>query len=233
VAARSTKPKKGRPTFRDSFIAELKKLSNGEATFVNSKTHREALGWDEDRYNRVKGQLKEENLILVGRGGPGGAVAMASSPESKSLTVFISYCHTDEAIKEELVKHLSPLKRLNLISEWNFRKIAAGENWSDAISKKLESASIVLLLISIDFINSAYCYDVELEKALEQNDGKNCIVIPVILRGCMWQHAPFAKLQALPKDAKPVVAWADQDEALVNVVEGIKDAAEKLVITAN
>jgi hypothetical protein len=76
----------------------------------------------------------------------------------------------------------------------------------------------VLLLLSIDFINSSYCYDIELDKALEQNDGKKCIVIPVILRACMWQHTPFAKLQALPKDAKPVCAWLDRDEAFVNVV---------------
>ncbi|PNE11529.1 MAG: hypothetical protein CR217_08325 [Beijerinckiaceae bacterium] len=145
------------------------------------------------------------------------------------LSVFISYCHTDEALKEELRKHLDPLKRQHLISEWRDRKIVAGENWGEAISKNLESASIVLLLVSIDFINSSYCYDIELDKALEQNDGKKCIVIPVILRACMWQHTPFAKLQALPKDAKPVCAWPDRDEAFVNVVEGIKAAAEKLL----
>jgi hypothetical protein len=214
---------------RDTFLNELKKLSNGEQKFVNNKTLRDRLDWNEDRYKRIKEQLTNENLILAGRGGPGGAVAIATSSESKVLSVFISYCHTDGELKDELVKHLDPLKRLHLISEWHDRKIGAGENWGQTISKNLESASIVLLLVSIDFINSSYCYDIEMEKALEQSDGKNCIVIPVILRSCMWQHAPFAKLQALPKDAKPVCAWPDRDEAFVNVAEGVKLAAEKLL----
>jgi hypothetical protein len=214
-------------TFRDTFLNMLKKISKDGQQVANNKTLREALKWDEDRYNRVKGQLEDEKLVVVTRGGPGGAVAIKNLP--KALSVFISYCHTDEALKEELIKHLSPLKRLHLISEWHDRKIVAGENWGETISKNLESASIVLLLVSIDFINSSYCYDIELDKALEQNDGKNCVVIPVILRACMWQHTPFAKLQVLPKDAKPVCAWPDRDEAFVNVVESIKEAAEKLL----
>jgi hypothetical protein len=227
--SRQTNVKKKRRTFRKTFLTELKKISNGEPKLVNSRILRNALDWDEDRYDRVKEQLRDENLIVVGRGGPGGAVAIANWPGTKALSVFISYCHTDEAQKDELIKHLSPLKRLHLISEWHDRKIGAGEDWGETISKNLESASIVLLLVSIDFINSSYCYDIELEKALEQHDGKNCIVIPVILRDCMWQHTPFAKLQALPKDAKPVSAWADRDEAFVNVVQGVKAAAEKLL----
>src|ERR1700730_6709121 len=166
--------KKKRPTFRDTFLYKLKETGNDDQKFVNNKTLREALNWEEDRYNRIKEQLRDENLIVVGRGGPGGAVAIANLPGSKALSVFISYCHTDEALKEELRKHLDPLKRLHLISEWHDRKIVAGENWGETISKNLESASIVLLLVSIDFINSSYCYDIELDKALEQNDGKNC-----------------------------------------------------------
>lgn len=221
--------KKKRRTFQDTFLDELKKMSNGEPKFVNSKILREALNWEEDRYHRIKEQLREENLIVVGRGGPGGAVAIANLSGSKPLSVFISYCHADEALKEELTKHLEPLKRLQLISAWHARKIVAGEKWGETISKNLESASIVLLLVSIDFMNSPYCYDIELERALELNDEKKCIVIPIILRGCMWQHTPFAKLQVLPKGAKPVSAWPDQDEAFVNVAEGIKEAAEKLL----
>jgi len=217
---------KGHRTFRDTYLDKLKAMSNGEQKFVNNKTLRESLGWNEDRYSRVQEQLREENLIVSGRGGPGGAVALANASEPRALSVFISYC---QELKDELLKHLDPLKRLHLISEWHDRKIVAGENWGQAISKNLESASIVLLLVSIDFINSPYCYDIELEKALERNDDKNCTVIPVILRACMWQHTPFAKLQVLPKDAKPVCAWPNRDEAFVNVVEGVKSAAEKLL----
>lgn len=127
-----------------------------------------------------------------------------------------------------MLKHLEPLKHLNLIESWHDRKLVAGDEWEKAISKNLENADIILLLISIDFINSKYCFDIELERALELNEQKKAIVVPVIIRNCLWQHTAFAKLQALPRDAKAVSAWADRDEALTNIANGIKQLAEDI-----
>jgi hypothetical protein len=83
-----------------------------------------------------------------------------------------------------------------------------------------------LLLVSIDFINSKYCYDIELEAAMERHSKGNAVVIPVILRSCFWHNTPFAKLQALPKDAKAISSWTDRDEALAAVAEGVRQIAE-------
>jgi hypothetical protein len=88
---------------------------------------------------------------------------------------------------------------------------------------------IILLLISIDFINSEYCYDTEMERAMERHQKGEARVIPIILRSCLWQYAPFAKLQALPKDAKAVQSWSDRDEALTDIVDGIGKVAEELL----
>jgi len=177
---RRTRAKAGKRTFRDIFLAELGNQSKGEPKLVNNRTLREALEWPEDRYTRIKEQLRNENLIVVSRGGPGGAVALGVAtglPAKKALTVFISYCHADEELKDELIKHLTPLKRLNLISDWHYRKLVAGQKWGEEISNKLDAASIVLLLVSIDFINSEYCYQIEMDRALERSDGKDCVVI--------------------------------------------------------
>jgi hypothetical protein len=85
------------------------------------------------------------------------------------------------------------------------------------------------LHISIDFINSSYCYDIELERAVERHAAGEARVIPIILRPCMWHQTPFSKLQALPKDARAVSLWADRDEVLVSVAEGIRAVAEQLL----
>src|SRR5258708_7682501 len=82
--------------------------------------------------------------------------------------VFISYSHADEKLKESFLKHLKPLERMNLISSWHDRKLLAGDDWGAEISQNLEKADVVLLLVSIDFINSKYCYDIELDRALER-----------------------------------------------------------------
>jgi hypothetical protein len=219
-----------RRTNAQLFLDRLTELSGKEQQLVSNRALREALGWDDDRYSRIRSELVDQGKVIVGRG-YGGRVGLANAPGSKALTVFISYSHADEGFRAELVKHLEPLRRLQLIEAWHDGKMKAGEEWDKAISSHLENADIILLLVSIDFINSSYCYDVELERAIERHAKSEAKVIPVILRSCMWQQTPFAKLQALPKDARAISLWHDRDEALVNVVEGIRQVAEQLLST--
>ena len=65
-------------------------------------------------------------------------------------------------------------------------------------------------------------------RAIERHEEGTARVIPVIVRDVDWSDTPFAKLQALPRDGKPVRLWSDRDAAWRNVVEGIKKAAEEL-----
>ena len=43
-----------------------------------------------------------------------------------------------------------------------------------------------------------------------------------------WYQAPFGKLQALPKDAKPISSWSNEDEAYTNIAAGIRKVAENM-----
>lgn len=217
-----------RRTYSGIFLDKLKELTDGEQKLVGNKTLRDALGWDEERYTRIKGQLKAENKIIVSRG-YGGTVGLASAAGAQTaLKGFAIYSHADEELKTALMKHLEPLRRQGLIEVWHDRKIKAGEEWEGAISKYLECADIVLVLVSVDLINSSYCYDIEMDAALERQKNQEARVIPVILRNCLWQSSPLGKLQALPKDGRAVKAWPDVDEALTNVAEGVRAVAEEL-----
>ncbi|HOT84098.1 MAG TPA: hypothetical protein PLQ12_12470, partial [Candidatus Defluviicoccus seviourii] len=42
------------------------------------------------------------------------------------LKLFYSYAHEDENLRQQLVVHLSVLRRSGFIEEWSDRKIAAG-----------------------------------------------------------------------------------------------------------
>lgn len=147
---------------------------------------------------------------------------------SEPLSVFISYSHRDEAFKDELVVHLANLKRQGKIKAWQDRDIEAGAEWDAEIKQQLESAEIILLLITPRFLASNYCFDLEMQRALQRHNEQTARVIPIIVKHCDWQDAPFSKLQVLPKDAKPVTKWDDQDEAFLNVVQGIRRAVESL-----
>jgi hypothetical protein len=147
---------------------------------------------------------------------------------TQPVEIFFSYAHEDEALRDELAKHLSILQRLGQIKAWHDRAIDPGEEWADEIDEHLNAADIILLLISSDFMASNYCYDVEMMRAMERHEAGEAVVIPVILRRTNWSNAPFSKLQALPRNAKPVTAWSDQDEAFLNISEGIQRVADKL-----
>jgi len=109
---------------------------------------------------------------------------------------------------------------------WHDRDISAGTDWEQKISQELNAADIILLLVSPDFMNSEYCYSNEMKRALERHDKKEATVIPIILRPVYWQGV-LGNLQALPKDAKPVISsnWHNEDDAFFNIVEGVMKVA--------
>ncbi|MCP5103547.1 MAG: toll/interleukin-1 receptor domain-containing protein [bacterium] len=76
-------------------------------------------------------------------------------------TVFISYSHKDEAWKERVVKHLDVLKMQGNIDAWDDRRIKAGEKWFQEIEKTLKEADAAVLLISPDFLTSAFILNQE------------------------------------------------------------------------
>jgi hypothetical protein len=145
------------------------------------------------------------------------------------IRIFISYAHEDRPLAEKLLRQLSILKRQGLIEPWHDRVIAAGDDWKDRIDEQLEAAHLILLLVSPDFLDSNYCYNVEMQRALERNLAGEARVIPVILRPSLWSSAPFAALQALPLDGNPVTRWNDLDSALLDVAEGVRDAVVSFV----
>lgn len=143
-------------------------------------------------------------------------------------TIFFSYSHKDEQLRDQLDVHLAALKRQNLIDAWHDRRITAGKELDSSIDTHLESAEIILCLMSPDFIASNYCYSREMERALERHRAGEARVIPVILRYCEWDQTPLSKLRGTPRDNKPVVAWSDRDEAFNDVTKDIRRALEEL-----
>ncbi len=144
--------------------------------------------------------------------------------ENKQPThkLFLSYSHQDEELKNKLATHLAPLRRSGKIAVWQDRQILPGTEWDAAIKAELAEADIILLLVSPDFIASDYIWMHEIAGAMERHERREAVVVPIIVRPCDWHDMPFAKVQALPRNAKPVTQYANQDEAWLEIVQGIK-----------
>jgi TIR domain len=146
---------------------------------------------------------------------------------TKPIEVFFSYSHKDQRLRDQLETQLSLLKRENIISSWHDRRIGAGEEWASQIDAHLNTAQIILLLISPDFMASDYCYGVEMERAMKRHDRGEACIIPVILRPCDWHNALLSKLQALPEDGRPITTSSNRDRAFLDVAKGIRKAIKR------
>ena len=144
------------------------------------------------------------------------------------FSVFISYSHHDRELREELEKHLSNLRRQNVITSWNDGDISPGMEWKSEIIEHLNTDQIILLLVSADFMNSDFCYSLEMTQAITRHKANQARVIPIILRPTDWKEAPFADLKVLPTDGKAVTKWPTLDDAFEDVVQGIRQAIDEL-----
>ena len=159
---------------------------------------------------------------------PSTRLEAVSAPNAKPAKLFCSYSHADEKFRSQLEKHLALLSQQDAIHVWHDRRIEPGADWKNQIDENLEEADIVLLLVSADFVASQYCMGIEMKRALERQAGGSARVVPILIRACDLQDAPFAGLQWLPTGSKPVKEWRDRDEAWTNVAKGVRTVVASL-----
>lgn len=151
-------------------------------------------------------------------------------PDSPPVSLFYSYAHEDEKLRDDLERHLKILERRQLIAPWHDRAIVAGQSWNSEIDAHLQSAELVLLLLSSYFISSDYILGVELKTAMQRQADGHATVVPIMLRPVDLQaedaaDMPFVGLlasQGLPRDLKPVTRWRNREDAWVEVAKGLR-----------
>ncbi len=142
------------------------------------------------------------------------------------MRLFLSYAQPDQDLRDRLIQHLSLLKRERILDTWDISEITAGTEREPAIAQQIDQAEIILLLISAAFIASDR-YDVEMKRAIERHKNRQARVIPILLKPCDWESAPFAELEVLPKGGKPVTA-GDIETALSTIAQEIRRVAVEL-----
>ena len=127
-----------------------------------------------------------------------------------------------------LANHRTLLEHQGVITSWSKRQILPGEEPAQVINQHLNTADIILLLISANSMADNTCYDIEIQRAIERPKAGEAHVIPILLRPMDWTGAPFSELSVLPKNHQPVTSWENQDEAFREIAESIRAAAMKL-----
>ncbi len=146
-----------------------------------------------------------------------------------SVDIFIAYSHNDLIYKDQLKKFMRPLLNSGQVKVWDDRDIEAGREWEAEIKERLYGADVILLLVSPDSLDSDYFYGKEVEVSLQRHAKGEAVVVPVILRPCLWEDTPISILEALPTKAKPVTQWPSQDEAFTDVAKSLGKITKRLL----
>ncbi len=143
------------------------------------------------------------------------------------LKTFVSYCHQDEPWFDRFRIHVAPLVMNGIISIWSDQEIMAGQSLDSEIASNMSSAELFVLLLSPAYFASDYCMNVELAHAISRHLSNEVKIVPIIVESCKWDAIPkLRELKIVPKDAKPISEWSDQNAAFVEVVNEIENLVQ-------
>jgi len=150
-------------------------------------------------------------------------------PLDRSTPIFISYSHADAQWLRRLQVHLKPFERKGMISPWDDTKIKPGMKWKEQIIEALNAAKIAILLVSADFLASDFIIDKELPPLLASAKKRGTIIVPVILKPCLFEDSDLGEFQSVNPPSKPVVNMteADQEELFLRIARTTKEAISK------
>ena len=137
------------------------------------------------------------------------------------IEVFIVFAQEDIGLLRELENHLRPLELEELIAVWHEGKMIGGMDREQEIKKHWKTSSIILLLISANFMASDTCYSLA-KQAVEKNKQPQVCATPVLLQEVDWEYSIFGKLVPLPSNARPIASWTNRNAAYLDVVRGIR-----------
>lgn len=135
--------------------------------------------------------------------------------------IFISYANEDVEYLRELEAHLSLLKREGTIKTWHLGCVAPGTHWESELRSQLDSAQVVIALISADFFASNQCCEVELQHAAHRAAFGQATLIPILLRACLWKSDSIKHARIFPRSGLPLGSSPNRDEAWTEVAQEV------------
>lgn len=130
------------------------------------------------------------------------------------MQLFILYAPEDNDYLLQLQNHLIWLQREGIISLYHEGNILAGSYIDQLVEEQLHEADMVLLLLSADFIKS----DRHI-KYTERAEALHKIVVPILLRPCVWQHQSWGHLHSIP--LKAISLYDNKDQAFYEITLSI------------
>lgn len=134
-----------------------------------------------------------------------------------AIELFISYHEADEQHLRALVTALKPLERGAAKSSlWHRGLARAGEEVEALAARRFETARVIVLLLSNDYLAEDRLYD-EATLALQRQREGSARVVPIVVRPCNLEETALGGMATLPKGTGTISTAANVDEAWTKV----------------
>jgi len=139
------------------------------------------------------------------------------------MNVFISYSHKDRDWCDRLASQLMGLDGDVVTDIWYDPRIAPGSDYDAEILKRLENSDIIIVLISESFLGARFA-PFEVKRALELKEQNQCVIVPVLLRHCVYKKLNLGTIDTSPHGRGPIDSddWTDKALALKTVAQEVE-----------
>lgn len=141
----------------------------------------------------------------------------------EDIRIFYSYSRANSEFRSQIDTILAQFKWDLEVRTWYDGEIPAGKKWENEIFRNIDTADIILLFISKEFLSSDYCVNTEMPRALKLHEEGRATIIPILVDvpESGWSDLPVLQLQALPNNGVPISKWTDKQKAIKAVIQGI------------
>jgi hypothetical protein len=150
-------------------------------------------------------------LIKHLRRGPTVISPRQRQPFEFPIQVYVGYAEEDRDAFERFRDHLRSVESEGFLEVWDKSQILPGSASSAEVKRRVDSADVILLLLSASFLSSGDCCQTLMPQVLARHASGGALVVPVLIRPCLWPTTDLAALDVLPVDHNPVMSSPEPD----------------------
>jgi hypothetical protein len=200
---------------------------------IDARTSVDLVGVDEETgRQRLLAAVGERGELRIappypGRTDPAVAPIPAAFPgptrTEDSRLALVVHARRDLVFAEDLSESLRVLESEGVVSLIELRSVSQlDQDTEKYVDSRIRRARVVLVVVTRDLLATSYGRSWELRQLLRFHEERRLTLLPVIVRPTAWERTPFGHLAALPTDGIPVSQWQSKDEALKNIVDGVR-----------
>src|SRR5439155_11082434 len=115
-----------------------------------------------------------------------------------------------------LEKHFADQINYGEVKIWHVHKASPGLNLQQEILTKLNSSDIILIFLSPDYMNNAFCVNREGAQAASLESSRIATVRVLLIRPIVWRTAPFNFCEVLPESREFISSLRHKEEEILH-----------------